>query len=130
MLPAEGEWIMVLEKLASAIAEQNWFTVFLEVLIVIVGIFIGLQVDDWNEARKDRIREIEYLQRIDGELAQDISAFEDGISIANTRLQDAKLILETLADPAIAPRQPTRTHRMDANNNYRAGMDPNCKRGG
>ena len=35
---------MILRKLADAITAQNWFTVVLEVLIVVVGIFIGLQI--------------------------------------------------------------------------------------
>jgi len=34
--------------------EQNWFTVVLEILSVVIGIFIGLQVDDWNERRKEQ----------------------------------------------------------------------------
>jgi hypothetical protein len=43
---------MILRKLADAIREQHWSTVILEILIVVVGIFIGLQVDGWNEGRK------------------------------------------------------------------------------
>ena len=43
---------MILRRLGNALREQNWFTVVLEVLIVVVGIFFGLQVDDWNERRK------------------------------------------------------------------------------
>ena len=45
---------MILRRLAEAVREQNWFTVVLEVLIVVVGIFIGLQVDDWAERRATR----------------------------------------------------------------------------
>ena len=45
---------MILRRLAEAMAEQNWFIILIEVLVVVVGIFIGLQVDDWNESRKDR----------------------------------------------------------------------------
>jgi len=43
---------MILRRLADGIRAQNWFTVVLEVLIVVVGIFIALQVDGWNEGRK------------------------------------------------------------------------------
>lgn len=45
---------MILGRLAHAIREQNWFTVVLEVVIVVIGIFIGLQVDDWNQRRLER----------------------------------------------------------------------------
>ncbi len=45
---------MILGRLAHAIREQNWFTVALEVVIVVIGIFIGLQVDDWNQRRFER----------------------------------------------------------------------------
>jgi hypothetical protein len=55
---------MILRRLAEAIAGQNWFIVLIEVLVVVVGIFIGLQVDDWNEARKESARETVYLQRL------------------------------------------------------------------
>ena len=44
---------LILRRLSEAIVKQNWTTVTVEVLVVIVGIFIGLQVDDWNQARKD-----------------------------------------------------------------------------
>jgi hypothetical protein len=98
---------MIIKKIANAILEQNWFTVVLEVLIVVVGIFIGLQVDDWNETRKDRLREIEYLQRVDEELAEDISHFESGISGANRRIGDARLVLAASADPTFVARDPT-----------------------
>jgi len=36
---------MILRRLATALKEQNWFTAALEILIVVVGIFFGLQAD-------------------------------------------------------------------------------------
>lgn len=45
---------LILRRFADAIREQNWFTVVLEVAIVVIGIFIGLQVDDWNQRRIER----------------------------------------------------------------------------
>lgn len=59
---------MILRRLGEAISEQNWFTVVIEVLVVVVGIFIGLQVDGWNEARKDRKDEDIFLQRLHSDL--------------------------------------------------------------
>jgi hypothetical protein len=55
---------MIMRRLGEAIAAQNWFVVIIEIMVVVVGIFIGLQVDDWNESRKDRKDEQMYLQRL------------------------------------------------------------------
>lgn len=59
---------MILRRLAEAMRQQNWFTVVLEVLIVVTGIFIGLQVDDWNGSRQDRRDEQHYLNRLHDEI--------------------------------------------------------------
>lgn len=32
---------------------DHWFTVLIQTLIVIFGVFIGLQVNNWNKARTD-----------------------------------------------------------------------------
>ena len=43
---------MILRSIADGLSQRKWGTVATEVLIVVVGIFIGLQVDDWNQARR------------------------------------------------------------------------------
>jgi hypothetical protein len=42
---------MLLRKLADAIRAQNWFSAVLEIAIVVIGILIGLQVNDWADRR-------------------------------------------------------------------------------
>ncbi len=66
---------MILRRITEGIRNQDWFVVVVEILIVVVGIFAGLQVDDWNEARKDRNDEIIYLERIVADL--EISLIEN-----------------------------------------------------
>ena len=60
---------MIFNRFSQAILGQNWFTVVLEIFIVVIGIFLGLQVDDWNESRKDQQQELVYL----GKLTDDLS---------------------------------------------------------
>jgi hypothetical protein len=62
---------MSLRSLALRLRARDWTAVTIEVLIVIVGVFIGLQVSDWNETRKENERGREYLQRLHDELLQD-----------------------------------------------------------
>lgn len=46
---------MILRRFTQHIKEQNWFAIGLDVIVVIVGIFLGMQVTEWNEERKEKI---------------------------------------------------------------------------
>ena len=67
---------MILRRLTEACRKQDWFTVLIETLIVVLGVFLGLQVNNWNEARSDRERAQQYLSRIEAELQTDIKALD------------------------------------------------------
>lgn len=45
---------MILQRMAQAIRRQNWFQVIIEIFIVVIGIFLGLQVTEWNDTRQDK----------------------------------------------------------------------------
>ncbi|MGJ8558970.1 MAG: hypothetical protein ACSHX3_01910 [Litorimonas sp.] len=66
---------MILRRLSTAVRKQDWFTVAVETLIVVLGVFIGLQVNNWNSARGDQQRESRYMER----LAQDFVSIQDRI---------------------------------------------------
>jgi hypothetical protein len=91
-----GEGRMILRKLADAIREQNWSTVILEILIVVVGIFIGLQVDGWNEGRKKQ-QDIEaQLLRIADDAAVLLAETDRLIVDFDNRIARAQIALEVL----------------------------------
>ncbi len=48
---------MILRSLTRHVRDQNWFAVGLDFLIVVLGVFIGIQVANWNETRIQRDRE-------------------------------------------------------------------------
>lgn len=55
---------MILRKFTKHITDQNWFAVGLDVIVVITGIFLGLQVADWNEERKSAELRQFYVERL------------------------------------------------------------------
>ena len=55
---------MLLRRFTAHVKAQNWFAVGLDLIVVVVGIYIGLQADAWMSARQDRALEKEYLQRL------------------------------------------------------------------
>lgn len=65
---------MILRSLMRHVRGQNWFAVFLDFLIVVVGVFIGIQVANWNEARQQRVRETALLGELRQEALQNAGA--------------------------------------------------------
>lgn len=61
---------MLLRKITKHITDQNWFAVFLDFLIVVFGVYIGLQVQDWSTEKKRLSTERQYLERLHDEVEQ------------------------------------------------------------
>lgn len=46
-----GARTVILRRLKSQIGEQNWPAIAIDFVIVVLGVYVGLQVNLWNEAR-------------------------------------------------------------------------------
>ncbi len=68
---------MILRRLTENIKTQNWFAVVLDFIIVVVGVFVGLQVSNWNDVKKDELSREYYLERLASDLSQTIALSED-----------------------------------------------------
>ena len=77
---------MLLRRLAVHVKTQNWFAVWLDFFIVVVGVVIGFQITAWNERRVEQELEAEYVQRIGDELRDARAVLEEIILEANTNL--------------------------------------------
>ena len=55
---------MLLRRVSSHVQSENWFAVFLDLIVVVVGLFIGLQIDTWWEGQKEARIEGVYLLEI------------------------------------------------------------------
>lgn len=67
---------MILRRLVRHLQDQNWLAVALEFLIVVTGVFLGVQADRWNEMRREGVRAESHLQRIHADLATDLQDME------------------------------------------------------
>jgi hypothetical protein len=80
---------MILHRLASAIRGQDWFAVLTEFVIVVTGIIVAIQLDNWNEDRLKAERAVEYRARLVEDLRYDLTVmkrrneyFEDVLEFA------------------------------------------------
>jgi len=68
---------MLLRRVIEHFRKQEWTAIGIDFVIVVVGVFIGIQVANWNEARADRARAHSYLERIHSDLEADLTNYED-----------------------------------------------------
>lgn len=87
---------MILRRVTDAFRRQDWFTVFVETMIVVLGVFLGLQVNNWNEARALREREAVYLEQLLIDLESDRLTGARGVASANTIDTAAENLLAVL----------------------------------
>jgi hypothetical protein len=97
---------MFLQTLANNLRQQNWSVVFVELLVVVVGLVLAFQVDRWWEERGDRAREADYIDRLATEVIEDIESINVAIDLAETRQGFCHLLLKVAEDPAVADQQP------------------------
>ena len=69
---------MIIRRMADAIRTQNWFTVVIELVIVVSGILIAVQIDAWNQSRNDQSLEAVYLDRLHDDITASITRNETG----------------------------------------------------
>jgi hypothetical protein len=68
---------MILRRTMNNLRSQNWLGLSLELLVLVSGVFLGLQVDDWNEARKERAEEQVIVESLRVEIGNNIAAYEN-----------------------------------------------------
>ena len=45
---------MVARRIREHVASYNWFAVLVDLIVVTIGVFIGIQASNWNSARIER----------------------------------------------------------------------------
>lgn len=55
---------MILRRITQHLKNQQWTAIGIELVIVILGVFIGTQVSNWNESRHEDARARDALARI------------------------------------------------------------------
>ena len=69
-----------------------------EIVLVVIGILIALQINNWNENRKFKNQEIQYIKRLLTENKQDLITFSENIHALEKGKQSIIHFSETLKD--------------------------------
>ena len=66
---------MILRRLTANLRTQNWTAIGIEFLIVVVGVFLGTQVANWNQARLEKQATQRMLVQLIPELRAELEFF-------------------------------------------------------
>lgn len=64
---------MLLRRVIEHVKTQNWTAVGIDFVIVVVGVFIGIQVSNWNAARGERAAETRALELLFDEVQDNVA---------------------------------------------------------
>ena len=104
----------ILGRLADGLRRQDWFTVAVEVAVVVIGVVIGFQVTAWGQARSDRAREQTYLRQIAADLQTAESRLDASIARNRHSQRAAARLLRAFYDPGAADPDSVRQWLSDA----------------
>ena len=64
-----------------------------EILLVVIGILIALQINNWNESRKEKIKAKSYLENIKEDLILDTTQFNRAVRYVDSSIVKARKLL-------------------------------------
>jgi hypothetical protein len=85
---------MLLRRVIEHVRDQNWTAVAIDFVIVVVGVFVGIQVANWNEDRADRTREAVVLAGLAKDMRGDIAKIDEVMRVSSHRMSALGWLIE------------------------------------
>ncbi|MEO0573253.1 MAG: DUF6090 family protein [Bacteroidota bacterium] len=96
--------IAILRKLRQKLLSENKFSKYLlyaigEIVLVVIGILIALQINTWNEGKKTKEEELKYLSLIKQEMSGNLQSLRIEKDVLADYFRGLEQILEAYAQP-------------------------------
>ena len=93
-----------------------------EIILVVIGILIALSINNWNEGRKDNVRERAILMQLEEEYSANLKQLETKMQMRSSVITSGLSLLKYMNTPKIVPRDSVLLHLSLINND--ATFDP------
>ncbi len=94
---------MLLRRIISNVGKQNWPAVGLELMIVVIGVFLGLQAQEWSKRRTDQRKERAYLGRLAVDFESIETHLENCLDVYRDSIAAIDAVTKALSTPNQAP---------------------------
>lgn len=93
---------MLLRRVTQHVKTQNWFAVFIDFLIVVIGILIAFQITNWSESQKAKTN----LANAENTLKTDLFTIyfnaQERLALTECRIASLRQLGEQLLEPTIS----------------------------
>jgi hypothetical protein len=93
---------MILRRIMEHLKSQNWLAVWLDLLVVIVGVFLGFQLSQWKEWSDDRVTERQYLDRLLVSTKDNMATLQQTEDLYREMVATTRQVLRLLDQPALS----------------------------
>lgn len=90
---------MVIRRIREHVSAHNWFAVGVDLAIVVAGVFLGMQVNNWNEDRIQTEQAREYRARLIGELDVNRLQYRQQLAYYQAVRRHGLAVLDRLRNP-------------------------------
>jgi hypothetical protein len=77
-----------------------------EIVLVVIGILIALQINNWNEERKEGLIEQNYLKRLLVDLENDYKTLTFSKRLSKVRINQINLLTDVIKNPKLSNENP------------------------
>ncbi len=88
---------MILRRITEHVRAQNWFAVAIEFVIVVVGVFVGLQAQDWSTARAEQKAERAAIERLIVEYKANLELLDADIEMSQRTMEASERLLTMIS---------------------------------
>ena len=75
-----------MRRVTASLKDRDWLGVTIELALVVVGVFLGIQVANWNDSRKESALEASYFARIAQDVRGDVAEMDEIIRVSAVRM--------------------------------------------
>lgn len=92
---------MILRRLTKHVNDQNWFAVAIDFVIVVFGVYAGLQVQEWSDRRALEASEAQYLTELHEEISGNVKLTTGTVQAMNGVVASGKRALDFLQSDGV-----------------------------
>ena len=87
---------MILRRVIQHVKKQEWTAIWIDLVIVVVGVFIGIQVANWNTERETKKKSAVFTERLKADLREEAWGYEYLILYNKDVLANAERVLAVM----------------------------------